>query len=148
MSVRPALRGRLRADERLIAWGVGEKPKSQSEQALSILVGMTPIVGLLLAQSVSRAEARLLVLTDQRLFILRPRQHTRGLGGGPLRTALLADVSVRRTGAEGDAFEIMLGDGVESLRLQIPEQSSRPAERLARALSLMARDEDAFGASE
>lgn len=146
MRLRRTLRQRIRQGERIVAWGVVERPRSLGAQLLAALVSMTPGIGLILAPAVLRADSRLIVLTDQRLILLRPRQNSRGLGHGPLKETPLGEVTIRR--AKGSAgqrgvLELTAPGEPLPLRLVVPDQSSRPAERLKAALDLLASEESA-----
>jgi len=142
--VRPVLRAHLDAGERVVAWGLTHRPATPSTNLLAIAVGLMPFVGPLLAPAVVRQNPRLVVLTDRRILFLRTDRKPANRKGRVDRTAVqlaapLEEVLVR--GSSGSWYEVRILREDKVLRVDVPDQKGRPAERLREALRLLAADE-------
>jgi len=147
MTLRRVLRPRLAPGERLIGWGAAERPQTQSSRLLSLIVGMTPGIGLFLAPAIGKSETLVLVLTDRRLFVGPPRMFSRGLGSGRWRSTTLERLGVRRLAGRKGQVQIAIEDRMPPTTLEVLDRNAGPSARLWAALCEMSLDEDVLGAS-
>ncbi len=134
-----ALRGLLRArrdrGERLVAWGVADvRPAKSPGELLGLLGPLGWIAG---AVTTSGAR-RVVVLTDQRLLLLR----TGPLGPSPEGLGVVVDAALGglRVSAEASRFELLSPELGRRIWMVIGESRSRDGSRLREALLALAGD--------
>ncbi|TVQ32123.1 MAG: hypothetical protein EA376_07300 [Phycisphaeraceae bacterium] len=141
-SLRLLLRRHLAPGERVTGWGFATRTPNASLTTLNVLSGLVPVLMFVTLPIYTRETRRFLILTDQRLLMLRTDRRKPGRQRGDvIREIELCDVVVRAAKDDG-AFEILGWDGVARERLKIPKQPHcRPTARLWEGLGVLARED-------
>ncbi len=135
LALRDLLRARREPNERLVAWGVAEiKPARDPGQLLGLLGPLGWIAGSMTAP----AARRVVILTDQRLLLLR----TGPLGPTPQGLGVIADAPLGSLliATEDDHFELLSAELGKRVKLAVKEPRSRDGARLIEALAALATD--------
>ncbi len=135
LALRRLLRARRDRGERLVAWGVAEVRPAKSPGELLGLLGP---LGWIAGAVTSSGARRVVVLTDQRLLLLR----TGPLGPSPEGLGVVVDAAlgVLRVSVKESTFELLSPELGKRVWLVVSEPGSRDGSRLREALLALASD--------
>lgn len=145
LHLRRRLRRVLAPGELVVAWAAVRREPDEARQTLSIALGLTPGVGLLLGELIAGRAWRLVVLTDSRALLLDAKGRREPHGPTLHAEIPLADLRVRKMVLLGTGY-VVSGDAlgptadVRPWRLTIPDQQGAGAKRLKRALADLAKE--------
>lgn len=149
-ALRSLLRAKLLPGERVIGWGVVERGASGAALTLQLGLSMAPVLGPLLAAAMMNPKRRFLILTDSRLLVLDAQasrdDRLRLAMDRPSSLRVVAEapigvVTVVKTD-EPRKFRVALDEHDDAQTITVPKQRSAAAERLAKAMALLASPQD------
>ncbi len=137
--LRPLLRAKLLPGEVVVGWGAVERSALGPAKTLQIGLGMTPIVGPILAAMLTHPKHRFVVLTDSRVIVLDARARTRRglhvIAETPIGTVRVASTVEKRV------FRVALDEQDQAQAIGVPKQRGKGPERMLDALRILARED-------
>lgn len=144
MDLRPLLRARLEAGERLVGWAVVRLGAEPSRDIAMVAASAIPVMGPALGPLLSRASQGVLIVTDRRVLALKGGRIGAAPGGRGIAFEAPIErlqVSRRRDGL----ITLRDEDSLKPLRIRLINQRRRPptSDRTAEALTVLAEDKPA-----